>query len=781
MMTRLLLLGLSALFFFPIVVKAQHYSFSDTAIDAYFKAYELNEKKEYLLAFNALKTLDSEMNHYLSLKGETATMLDEAEFLMPYWAVKKSLGEVAYKLGLYKEMDVYTNNMMELLGKYNFHNAADYRSCLADVYRIKGNSHYLQGLYTEAEKFLLKAMLNKPDDHDFVDATRDDLAQAYYQQGLYAKAILQLDSILTGHRYKDNARISGAESLRQDILSQRALCLARTGNYDEAYASLQRISDYFKRCHDDRGRAEALRKTAKILMLRYDDTGVYNSQALQYYKEYLALTRRFIDQNFVHMTASEREQYWLAEQPFATDCYRLGDKDAAFLFDVALFCKAILLQMNRKFKPDMTMSQRKRTLSSMRTTWRDVKKALPKGAAAIEFITYEKKGKTFFGALVMRKECKKPIFVDIISKDSLLSYSLENDIPLRLALTSDKAEMKDHIYQNRGLSSLVWNRDMVNAIGKSTSVYFAADDLLHLLAIEYLLPPSLGGIPFYRMTSTRLLAERSHKAQMGKALFCGGIEYTCAANEEEMGAGNDKAAYYRMTHEAIGLPYLEGSLREVDSISALRNNHGDSILTGAQASEGVLRSLMGRYPVVHISTHGYFSAPKASPVSDLLPAPCDEQLSSSCLFLACSQNNIDSNVFNPDYYDGILSARELAEQDLSKVNLLVLAACQSGLGYISTDGVYGLQRGLKTAGVKAIIASLWSVDDKATTLLMQALYKNLKQGESLHDAFYNARQYLKTTTIRKHYHRAQRPDLVVEKKYDLPRYSDAFILIDGYE
>lgn len=140
-----------------------------------------------------------------------------------------------------------------------------------------------------------------------------------------------------------------------------------------------------------------------------------------------------------------------------------------------------------------------------------------------------------------------------------------------------------------------------------------------------------------------------------------------------------------------------------------------------------------------------------------------------------------SRKFNPDNYDGILSARELSEQDLSNVNLLVLSACQSGLGYICTDGVYGLQRGLKTAGVKAIIASLWSVDDQATMLLMIKMYEYLKQGKPLHEAFSKARSYLKTTTIQKRYHRSQLPDLIVEKRYDEPKYSDAFILIDGNE
>ena len=73
--------------------------------------------------------------------------------------------------------------------------------------------------------------------------------------------------------------------------------------------------------------------------------------------------------------------------------------DASFLYDVALFSKAILLQMNRQFKPDMSLSNRKQTLSSIRTTWLDVKRAMPRGSSAIEFITYEKRGEIYIGAL----------------------------------------------------------------------------------------------------------------------------------------------------------------------------------------------------------------------------------------------------------------------------------------------------------------------------------------------------------------------------------------------
>lgn len=777
-MSKVLLL-FALLSFSPFVGKAQEHFFSNQVVDDYFMAYDLNEKKEYIKAFDVLKKVEMEMDNSLSQKGITVTDLHEDDFLMPYWAVKKSLGEVAYKLGLYKEMDACCKGLMDIFGKHVFKEQANYNTCLADLYRIAGNSCFLQGIYQEAEAYLKMALPMKSADFDFADALRDDLAQIYYQQGRYSEAITQLDSILAGPRYKENARVRGMESLRQEIMSQRALCLARNGKYNEAYEIMQSILGYFKQHRDDKRRAEALRKTAKILMLKYDGTGIYNPQALRYYKEYLALSKKFIDQNFVRMSASEREQYWLAEQPFATDCYRLEGRDASFLYDVALFSKAILLQMNRQFKPDMSLSNRKQTLSSIRTTWLDVKRAMPRGSSAIEFITYEKRGEIYIGALVINKESKSPVFVEIVSYDSLFNYPLENGITLGEALSSNESEMKNLIYRNLNLRNLIWNRKLINVIGQSKSIYFAADDLLHLLAIEYLLPEKLERKSFYRMTSTRLLAERSHKQKISNVLFCGGVNYESKEKEEE-GKNNDKVAYYRMSHEIMGLPYLSGSLTEVDSISIYRNNPKDSILVGMQASEGVLRNLLGKYSVIHLATHGYLSN-SASYASDLIPASADEQLSNSCLFLAGAESCMSNSSFSPDNYDGILSARELADQDLSHVSLVVLSACQSGLGYICTDGVYGLQRGLKTAGVKAIIASLWSVDDQATMLLMIKMYEYLGQGKKLHEAFSNARLYLKTTTMQKRYHRSQLPDLIVEKRFDEPMYSDTFILIDGNE
>ena len=131
--------------------------------------------------------------------------------------------------------------------------------------------------------------------------------------------------------------------------------------------------------------------------------------------------------------------------------------------------------------------------------------------------------------------------------------------------------------------------------------------------------------------------------------------------------------------------------------------------------------------------------------------------------------------------DGILSARELAGMDLSDVDLVTMSACQSGMGTTTVDGVFGLQRGLKTAGVKAVIASLWEVDDQATITLMSNLYANLEKKMTLHDAFFSARHILETTKVTKRYPRRGLSDLIIEKYYNKPRFYNAFILIDGLE
>ena len=95
--------------------------------------------------------------------------------------------------------------------------------------------------------------------------------------------------------------------------------------------------------------------------------------------------------------------------------------------------------------------------------------------------------------------------------------------------------------------------------------------------------------------------------------------------------------------------------------------------------------------------------------------------------------------------DGIATAYEISQLDLSKTQLVVLSACETALGDIrGSEGVFGLQRAFKMAGVKKMIVSLWQVPDKETAELMTAFYSYWLKGKNINEAFAQAQAEMRT-------------------------------------
>ena len=119
----------------------------------------------------------------------------------------------------------------------------------------------------------------------------------------------------------------------------------------------------------------------------------------------------------------------------------------------------------------------------------------------------------------------------------------------------------------------------------------------------------------------------------------------------------------------------------------------------------------------------------------------------------------------------LLTAKEIADVDLRGLDLVVLSACQTGLGDISQgEGVFGLQRGFKKAGAKSILMSLWNVDDLTTQLLMVEFYRNYLAGKSKQESLRNAQQYVREYKYENG-----------NKLFDNPRYWAGFILLDALD
>jgi CHAT domain-containing protein/tetratricopeptide (TPR) repeat protein len=147
---------------------------------------------------------------------------------------------------------------------------------------------------------------------------------------------------------------------------------------------------------------------------------------------------------------------------------------------------------------------------------------------------------------------------------------------------------------------------------------------------------------------------------------------------------------------------------------------------------------------LHLATHGFFLAPNQphDPGDDKSKIAVLEQVSAmarSGFVLAGANASLAGRQPNEDAGDGILTAAEVADLDLSGTQMVVLSACDTGLGDVRTgEGVLGLRRAFAMAGARTVVMSLWRVRDEATRELMEQFYTALNKGDRRADALRQA-------------------------------------------
>ena len=197
---------------------------------------------------------------------------------------------------------------------------------------------------------------------------------------------------------------------------------------------------------------------------------------------------------------------------------------------------------------------------------------------------------------------------------------------------------------------------------------------------------------------------------------------------------------------------LEGTKLEADTIAPLLPNV--TVLTQSQATENALKQLQAP-SILHIATHGFFlQNMECIPASDTrggafsTPATIvPEYIGDRKQVCRPTPSNTENPLlrsglalagFNPrssDAEDGVLTALEAAGLNLYGTRLVVLSACETGLGDVNNgEGVYGLRRAFVTAGAESQLMSLWKVDDYGTSELMSLYYKRLQNGEGRGEA-----------------------------------------------
>ena len=200
------------------------------------------------------------------------------------------------------------------------------------------------------------------------------------------------------------------------------------------------------------------------------------------------------------------------------------------------------------------------------------------------------------------------------------------------------------------------------------------------------------------------------------------------------------------------LDALPGTKVEIDAVSQIteRKGYTTSIFTQKQASEQNFKKISSP-SLLHIATHGFFLQESQSTGDKVFGIEVnqakDNPLLRSGLMLADAEQTMEAATQGTEANsanNGVLTAYEVITLDLKNTDLVVLSACETGLGEIkSGEGVYGLQRAFQVAGAESVIMSLWKVSDEATKQLMTTFYEEWMNGKDKEQAFFFAQKSLR--------------------------------------
>jgi len=164
------------------------------------------------------------------------------------------------------------------------------------------------------------------------------------------------------------------------------------------------------------------------------------------------------------------------------------------------------------------------------------------------------------------------------------------------------------------------------------------------------------------------------------------------------------------------LPYTR---REVEGIASLFPEGTVRTFLGAEALEEQIKSLDRDTRILHIAAHGH----------------TDEHLPSSSFIALTIPEGVTRDDTESERDNGLLQVWEIFEHVRIDADLVVLSACESGLGQeLGTEGLIGLTRAFQYAGARSVVASLWSVADQSTSELMIRFYRHLRDGLSKDEA-----------------------------------------------
>jgi len=704
----------------------------------------------------------------------------------------------------------------EVLGKDNRDYAGSLIN-LANLYRDMGSSEKAEPLYLEAKNILEKVLEKKHPDYAgslnnlanlYFDRANYEKAEMLYLEAhsIWEKALGKehptcvaslnnLANLCAGLGQQEKAELfyTELEHLNQTLITRALHHLSERelNNYLNTFSRSQAQMFSFAQIPAN--------KNSPFLQVCYDNSLFYKGFLLNAANQIkrLALFDSATTEKFNRLKGFERR---LATQYALPIVERKGVEE--------------LEEKANALEKELTRTVAGYAEAIQQVKWQEVQKQLKPDEAAVEFVHYRFYKKIItdsinYAALILRPlpagDVSKagsdthPQFIPLFEEKSL--QSLMGETPVRrmdyvanLYQSSPARGIEPVNTSKKSLYELIW-APLQSALKDVKTVYYAPSGILHRLNMSAIAvnEDSLltDRYELVRLGSTRSLAEGTKARQLvsapavipsadkpATATVYGGIRFemdSTAIGAANAGWNTDMAtnrgglsfAYADSTLRGGTWEYLKWTEKEATAVASILTDAGipTEIWKGYLATEESIKRIGKDKPsprILHISTHGYFF-PDPKENENSRPSTLDQEpifkisdhpMIRSGLILAGANHAWQTGKpLKPDMDDGILTAYEISQMNLTGTELVVLSACETGLGDIAgNEGVYGLQRAFKIAGVRNLIMSLWQVPDFQTKELMSAFYRNwLKEQLSIREALEAAQQEMRNKGFEPYY------------------------------
>lgn len=757
------------------------------------KQYIGNTSEHYVSTLHNLAVLRKDQGRYNAAE-------DMLKYVSRYYLHKKTKNSLEYSIVannqamLFNEMGRRKQATQLLQSQESVLNEIEFPDWSFDPSRIRTNYALLlleDGRTQEAEE-LLQISLRK------YEQGGKEKNPDYMQISLYlGEVYLSLGKIselegLIQHALVGLEKNFGSNSLPYaDALELKADFLKQSSNYSQAFAMYERVAAIRREelgvLH--KGYLSIIQKQGTSAWQMGQNMGAFNK-----YKEATKGYLQVIDRFFFNMSEKEKARFWNTIKPSLEEMYTFVATDGfeingaiAFAYEVRLKTKGLLLHNSNKVLEEVNKIQNsevkkqyqewlllKQDLSnyysmsqatiedmqinlsemeaeanelekavnlavsgkvnnqSQKVTFQMVAASLNDDEAAVEIIRLSDKNQKDegqYGAWIVRDGS---LDFEIIGAANLLENRM-----IKYYKNAVRLKWKDSLSYDK-----FWKPLAAETAGTSR-VYVSLDGVYNLLNINSL------------MTNGQYLLDRRQIEIIPNSAVL-------VANKDNRTVINQGVLMGNPIFGSEKIAPLPGTAAEIKTIDDMLNQNSinTQFYEQVQATEKTLKQVMNP-SILHIATHGFFMGDQVSNEGNIASRTLrsENPLMRSGLLLAGAGQQDEPSIENPS--DGVFTAYDAMNMNLSNTELVVLSACETGTGeVVNGEGVYGLSRAFSVAGAKHLVMSLWKVDDQATMKLMQTFYRNWLSGQEIKSAFNEAQK-------------------VVKQEYEDPYYWAAFVMVNN--